>query len=193
MRVTTFIVALLSGTLLGAGSALYFTSYAGVRPDLQLGAWEIYQGVGERDRSMYRRAFVARIAWFGLPASETIYATAHTDDQGAPLSDRCRYRVRGGPVDARWWSVTAYRNRHWMRVPSERYGLSSTEVATGPSGTWEIRLGQEPQPGDWLPIDNRQGDLSLIFRMYNPSHALAAGLRATKQLPSIERLTCRDS
>ena len=192
MSWSTLIMGALLGTLLGGGSALYFTSYAGVRPDIRNGAWEIYEGVGEKNRSMYRRAFVARIAWFGLPATETVYATARCDDRGEPLSDRCGYRLRGGPVDARWWSVTAYRNRHWMKNPFDRYGLSSTEVQPGPSGSWEIKFDQTRQPGYWLPIDEQSGELSLVFRLYNPSRQLATGLRTTSQLPAIERLACRN-
>lgn len=174
----------------GVGTALYATSYSGTRADIRNGAWEFYRGVGEQDRGIYRRAFIARIAWFGLPATETVYGTAHTDDHGDPLSNSCRYRIHGGAIDARWWSVTAYRDRHWMPNALDRYGISSTTAHIQPDGTWSILLGRTPEVGDWLPLDGRTGELALIFRVYNPSERLRAELGTTMQLPHIRKVSC---
>lgn len=133
---------------------------------------------------------MARTAWIGLPASETIYATAMTDSAGEKLRAQCSYRIAGRSLNTRWWSLTLYRDAHWIANPAHRYAWASSDATQAHDGRWEILLSQHAQTGNWLPMDDAPGHLSLVFRLYNPAQGLTQQLRTTEELPVIERRAC---
>ena len=123
---------------------------------------------------MYERAATATHALFVLNRSETLYYRAHTDDAGVDLDARCDYEIRGRPLDARWWSITAYGGDDFL-IPNreKRYSFNMASLAQEPDGSFLIRASAGPQPGDWLPL-GRSGHVSFAVRLYVPSAEISA-------------------
>jgi hypothetical protein len=145
--------------------------------------------VGSTSANPWLRARIAVMGLWALNASEVVYFTAFTDDQGRSLSAQCRYRVEGRDPDTRWWSVVAYRDGHFIDNPLDRYSFSKTTVAREPDNTWRIHVSRREVPGNWLPLGDRPGDVSLSLRCYDPSPALVATVD-TVPLPRIVREAC---
>ncbi len=92
-------------------------------------------------------------------------------------------------MPARWWSVTAYANAHWIANPLNRYSFSKTDIAARPDGSWTILASPRPQAGNWLPINTPKGGVSFILRLYDLAPGMAARA-ATLSVPEIKRVSC---
>ncbi|MFN9806961.1 MAG: DUF1214 domain-containing protein [Betaproteobacteria bacterium] len=186
---------------LGAGSAGWVASRSSLA--WQVGPWATTTLAGSPDADPWTRARVALAALLALNRSETMYYLAHTDSEGRALRSRCRYRVEGVPPAARWWSVTAYSEDHFLfDHPSRRYSLNSRTaqlddkgrfaLVTGPDGSGHpveatraaTAAASAAPPGDrpagtagsgpaWLPTPGDRG-LVLALRVYNPDASLSA-------------------
>ena len=112
-RMATYVGAILAGSALGLGSALWL---AGLWPDgrslafgnVDVGGWRSDFAIGSKAADPYTRARVARHGLLALAKTEAVYLTRTTDDAGAPLREACTYRLSGGAMPAGWWSVTLY-------------------------------------------------------------------------------------
>ena len=160
--------------LLGVGSAALSIRLVSRRGAIQVGPWRTSPTVGSSDSGMYERAATATHALFVLNRSETLYYRAHTDDAGVDLDARCDYEIRGRPLDARWWSITAYGGDDFL-IPNreKRYSFNMASLAQEPDGSFLIRASARPQPGDWLPL-GRSGHVSFAVRLYVPSAEISA-------------------
>jgi hypothetical protein len=99
----------LVGLGLGAGSALWMVARAkSMGGDIEANGWHTSPQVGAPAADPWTRALVARAGLLALAKSETIYFSRDRDDAGRPFSDRCTYLLEGGPLPARWWSITLY-------------------------------------------------------------------------------------
>lgn len=189
-----FLLAALAALVLGLGSA-YATLRSGFAGgDISNGPWRTSLVTGSAEAGPYTRARVAIGGLLALAPSETIYFTAISDDAGEPLSARCDYRLAGGELAARWWSVTAYAADDFL-IPNDggRYSLSRTTLErAAPGGAWSAIVSPEPHEGNWLPSGRPReaGAFSLTLRLYNPAPSLAAS-PATADLPSLVREVCR--
>jgi hypothetical protein len=159
---------LLSGAL-GIGSAIGAIHVASRRGSLHIGPWVASLDVGSAAANMYLRAAIAVHALFVLNRSETIYFRAHTDATGRRLDSSCTYEIRGRPLPARWWSITAYAADDFL-IPNaeDRYSFTMANVAYEPDGSFLIHAGSQKQPGNWLPLGDA-GHLSFTLRLYNPT------------------------
>ena len=159
---------------LGVGSTALSIRLVSRRGGIQVGPWRTSTTVGSSHSGMYERAAAATHALFVLNRSETIYYRAHTDETGRELAARCDYEIRGRPLDARWWSITAYGSDDFLIPnPEKRYSFNMVNLAKEPDGSVLIRAGATPQAGNWLPLGG-SGHVSFTLRLYVPSAEVSA-------------------
>lgn len=185
-----WIVAGAVGTTLGVGSAalaLWLMPGVGVE---RVGPWASNPLTGARSADPYTRAFVARVGILALNRSETIYFDARSDSEGRRLDARCRYRLSGGPLPARWWSATVYAEDDFLPRNDDRaLSVDADSVTTGPDGRWSATLAPErPSGGDWIST-RRAGAFAVTLRLYLPEPEAAEDPTGLA-LPAIERLSC---
>jgi len=145
---------------------------------IDAGPWRTSRAVGSPDADLYTRAAVALGALLALNREETMYYAASTDSAGRPLRSRCTYRVSGDAPRARWWSVTAYAEDHFLFPIAEgRYSLNSNTAVLDAQGRFSLVSAPLKPPAGlataWLPTPGDRG-LSFTLRLYNPDPALAA-------------------
>ena len=178
------------GLAAGTGAAIHAVGAGFSDGTLASGPWETGKDFGSADASALVRARVALRGLLALPRSEAMYFTAHTDSAGAELDGRCRYAIRGGRFDARWWSITLYdRTGYLVANPWSRYSVGSAAVPADALDDWTIAVDPSEQPGLWIPSTNAPR-FELTLRLYHP----AAAIRDEPQdaaLPRIEREACR--
>jgi hypothetical protein len=152
------------------------------------GPWRTSTVTGGTDADLYTRASLAITGLFALNRSETIYFSADESDRHRKLRARCSYLVEGKPLDARWWSVTAYADDYFLIPnPAQRFSYNMGNLKNGPEGSFRILAAPTEQEGNWLPTGGGDGGFSLLLRLYNPGAALLANL-ATVPLPSISEV-----
>ena len=176
--------------VLGLGSAaaaLWLArEHAGARD-----GWMFDERIGTAQAGPYARALVAVGALLALGRDETMYWLARNDASGAPLRSRCRYRIAGPVPAARWWSVAAYADDHFLfenEAGRHAFGADAArdgrfEIVTGP-------VAPAAPAGAWLPTPGDRG-LVLVLRLYVPGEAVARDPRSLA-LPRVEPLEpCR--
>jgi hypothetical protein len=185
-----YVVMVLTALILGVGSAVWVINAAPGFGAIRNVAWTTSPLIGSAEAGMYLRAVVAKIALFTLTRTETIYYTAVTDDAGEPLRVECDYLIEGRDVDARWWSITAYGEEHFL-IPNawNRYSYNMKNITRDEKDGYKIHLSGTPKQGSWLPSGDR-GRLSLTLRAYNPAPSLYENM-ATADLPRIRKVGCR--
>ncbi len=153
-----------------------------------IGPWQASLVTGSVDADIYTRARIAIGGLFALNRAEAIYFGASQDDDHKPLRARCTYLVEGRPVAARWWSVTAYADDHFL-IPNaaNRFSYNMGNLTFGPDGAFKVTASPSEQPGHWLPTGAGSGGFNLLFRLYNPAPEIAAD-PGTVRLPSIKQI-----
>ena len=150
-----------------------------------LGVWSTGSDFGSADASALTRAVIAMRGLLALPQREARYYNAAVDSSGQPLDGRCQYRVTGGRIPARWWSVTLYDPAGYLvRNDAGIYSVNGGSV--GDPSAWTVLVSPQRQPGLWLPTGGIDR-FELTLRTYLP---LGQGLSA-QQLPRIERGGCK--
>lgn len=177
-----------AGVLLGLATAWWAVRPAGGAGPAS-GPWRASTLAGSAEADPWTRARVALGGLLALNREETMYYVATVDSAGQPLRTRCRYVVTGTPPAARWWSVTAYADDHFL-VPHEgrRHSVNGSTVALDAQGRFRFAVGatapDEALP--WLPTPVDRG-LVLTLRVYHPAAALQADPGALAA-PRIERV-----
>lgn len=192
-RARPLALAAAAALALGLGSAWLAVRLGLSGGQVANGPWRTSLVTGSPDADLYTRARVAVGGLLALAPEETLYWNADVDDEGARLDARCDYRVEGGELPARWWSLTAYGADHFL-IPNDagRYSFSQTTLAREPGGPWVLRVSTAPQAGNWLPSGRAgaAGPFALTLRLYNPEPALREH-PARAALPRIAREACR--
>ena len=131
--------AVLTALLLGSATAWWAVG-CGMWGGIQCGAWRHYTNYGSNTANPYVRAQAIIEGPMVLRRAEAIYFITDRDDRGDPLQPGRSYRVEGGDLDARWWSITVYGDdHHLIRNRLNRYSYNSTNIAKNSDGTWTIR------------------------------------------------------
>jgi hypothetical protein len=184
-----YALCVLIGLLAGAGAAMHAVRAGFADGSLASGPWETGRDFGSADASALVRARVALAGLLALPRSEAMYFTARTDSSGAALVGRCRYAIRGGWFDARWWSITLY-DRAGYLVPNSwhRYSIGSAAIPAGAEGAWTIAVESTAQPGLWIPSTNA-AEFELTLRLYHPGAALREAPQDAA-MPEIQQIGC---
>ncbi len=189
-RAAGLLAGLALAVVLGAGSALA-TLWLASRALPARDGWLFDARVGSAQAGPYTRALVAIGGLLALGRDETMYWLARTDVAGAPLRSRCRYRIAGPVPGARWWSVAAYADDHFLFAnDAGRYAWGADaardgrfEIVTGP-------LAPDDAPVAWLPTPGDRG-LVLVLRLYMPDASVARDPHALP-LPRVEPIgACR--
>lgn len=152
--------------------------------------WLYSNEVGSRAAGPYLRAIIAKSGLLALNRDETIYFQRDEDEHGRRLREACDYQLSGGPLPARWWSVTIYGADDFLPVNGDdAEAMDATRVARTPDGRWSMIVSRaRPRLGDWLSSRNAK-TVSLTLRLYNPQpHAVAD--QSAVALPTIRTLAC---
>lgn len=193
-RVLAYFAAIVAGTAIGLGSALWL---AGLFPgtntlafgNVDVQGWRSDFTIGSEAADLYTRARVARHGLLALAKSEAVYFTRNTDDDGRPLSAACTYRLSGGPVPAGWWSVTLYDEASML--PDNADNALSIDAGRAGSGAWEgIIAAIEPSGAQYWISSRNAGAFDLTLRLYMPDPALLSGPEIALVPPRVERLSC---
>ena len=145
------------------------------------------EGVGSADATRMTRASISLRGLLALPDSEAIYFNAATDSDGNALDGACNYTVRGGAIDARWWTLTAYDpDGYLIADDGKRYSYGSSKLAPDIQDDWQVTVG--PSVSDSIATDPA-APFQLTLRAYHPSQALLE-TRASTALPQIEKTGC---
>ncbi len=177
---------------LGVGGALawHATGDAFRSGAVRNGVWSTSLDYGTKSGDALTRAAVARRGLLALPKEETVYWAASTDNNGAPLSGNCTYRLVGGAVDSRWWSITIYDAEGYL-MPNKAniWSFSSASLGPGDLPKWSVTISPEaPKAGHWLP-STRGEPFELTLRMYNPGAGFRANV-ARAPLPELVKEAC---
>ena len=177
------------GLAAGAGVAVWQVRAGALGSNLAIGPWTTGTDFGTAQASAKTRAVVALRGLLALPASEARYYTAATDDTGQPLDGRCRYRLSGGALPAKWWSITVYDGAGYLvKNDAGIYSLGSAALGPDEQARWNVVLAPDRQPGHWLPT-GRIDHVELTLRIYLPADGGRGNLART-QLPAITREAC---
>lgn len=185
-----YLAATLVGLAAGVASAASVTGGTMGDGSLVVGRWSTDLAIGGPAASPWVRARVARVGLLALSREETVYFDRTTDEEGEPLRDACRYRLAGGALPARWWSVTIYGADQMLpRNPDDAASVDATRLATDAAGTWTATVSTaRPAAGAWIS-SRGAGTFSLTLRLYNALRVDAAALRALA-LPTVRRTGC---
>ncbi|NJS15257.1 MAG: DUF1214 domain-containing protein [Sphingopyxis sp.] len=183
-------IAIISGLVFGLGGAWALTNRGLSGGQIVNGPWQTSLGYGVKATDPITRAAVARSGLLALPATETLYWQAARDSEGRALTGKCRYRLTGSALDARWWSVTVYDTTGYL-MPNEArvWSVNGATVPLDAQQRWQVRLSSgRPPSGGWLPTTGGRG-FHLTLRMYNPGKAFMAD-PSRAMLPQIVREAC---
>lgn len=152
--------------------------------------WAGNRVTGSVDADPWTRAQVALSGLLALNRSQAIYLRRQVDDGGAVLREECRYRVSGGPLPGRWWSVTVYAADDYLPLnDDDALSFDATEVRPDAKGRWSaIVASTKPSAGAWASTRNA-GAFDLTLRIYNPSQKAQADFGSIA-LPKVQRLDC---
>lgn len=181
---------LVIGLAFGVGTAVLQLRQSFAADGIRNGPWTTARAVGTADASVATRASVALRGLLALPEREAIYFNASQDGEGHKLSGKCSYRVTGGAMDARWWSLTLYDAKGYLISNAARsYSLGSAALSAAEANRWQVDIGRKPIGRHWIAMPDDQ-PFELTLRAYHPSQELLAA-RGTVTLPRIDRMECR--
>lgn len=193
-RFFAYLAAVVAGTAIGLGSALWL---AGLLPgtdtlafgNVDVAGWRSDFAIGSEAADPYTRARVARHGLLALAKTEAVYFTRNSDDDGRPLSDACTYRLSGGAMPAGWWSVTLYDQASML--PANTDSALSIDAGRAGTGDWQAIIAPAEPAGaqHWISSRNA-GAFDLTLRLYIPEPALLSEPDKALVPPRIERLSC---
>lgn len=176
----------------------------GIMAGLVSGWWAITGGMGGSSYSgwygsrltgsaaagPWQRARVAVGGLLALNRSQAIYFTRKTDDQGDRLRETCRYRVSGGPLPGRWWSVTVYAADNFLpRNDDNALSFDATEVRPDARGQWVGELSaRRSAAGAWAST-RKSGAFDITLRIYQPDRRAQADFTSIP-MPRVTRIDC---
>lgn len=186
-RVLPWAIAVLAGLALGVASAFWAVENGRAGFMQEAGGWRWSKAAGSTGADMYTRAIIAREGLLALSADEAVYLTREQDENGRPLTEACVYELSGGPLPARWWSVTLYAPDDFLaRNTDAAFSVDATRA--GNDGAWRARIAPvRGEAASWISSRGARNGFSLTLRAYNPE---AGFPRDGAALPQIRTLSC---
>lgn len=186
--------ALALGAILGIGSALAVVAIGPGLSAREIAGWRYDPATGAEPEDGYARAFTATRDLMGLSRREELVFTLTRDDRERPFDEACVYELRGGPLPARFWSVTLYANDGYLpRNPDRAISFNSTRAEADASLNWAVRIA--PIRGDashWMSSRDARRNFSLQLRLYQPRQDARDDPDAIT-LPSVRTISCPGS
>ncbi len=193
-RAITYLLSVIAGVAIGGISAM---AMAGLLPtdrrtggDIELNGWFGDFTMGSADADAYFRARIAKHGLLALANSETVYFTRATDDDGNALDEACNYRMSGGSMPARWWSVTLYNSDNFL--PDNTDQALSFDATRAGDGEWSAIIASmkpDEENTNWISSKSA-GDFDLTLRLYVPNDGVLTDPDGIIQAPSIKLLNC---
>ena len=178
-----------TGLVGGVALTVYQVGAGALGTSTPIGPWTTGSDYGSAAASAKTRAIVARRGLLALPSSEVRYYYADTDDSGQQLDGRCRYRVSGGPLPTRWWSITLYDAVGFLvKNDPGIYSLESAALGPDEQARWNLVVAPDRQTGHWVPSGGI-AHFNLTLRAYLPADG-GRGNFVRNQLPAITREAC---
>ena len=142
-----------------------------------------------RCQSLFQgRSGKASVFEAGLRRRHRLIAT--TDDEGTPLDGACQYRIVGGELPSRIWTLTLTTDKgELIDNPSRRYSLQSQNISRVGGNRFEVVTGPDVMGGDWLK-SAADVPFRLILRLYETPHTSGGGYSEIN-LPSIAWMSCQ--
>ena len=175
------------GLALGAGAAIQHVRTGALGANRAIGPWTTGGDFGTARAGAFTRAVVSLRGLLALPAHEARYYNAAVDSAGEALDGRCRYRVSGRSIPAKWWSLTLYVHSGYL-VANQAGRFSIASAAVPNPAKWEVIVAPAEQAGLWLPT-GRIDRFELTLRAYLPDDG-GIGNMTRDQLPSIVKEGC---
>ena len=183
-------IAVAIAAVLGFATAWYAVDRGFLFGGITVGPWEAWPGAGSPDADPYSIARLARTGEVPLGAGEGLAFTAITDQDGAPLTGNCTYRLDGQTPAARLWTLTAYDgDGRLMANAGRRTGFHSREILRRQDGSFVISVSGRVQPGNWLPVST-DGPFGLVYRLYD-TPLTTGGEASDTMMPRVVREDCR--
>ena len=156
------------GLICGAGFAVHTVRAGALGSGQAIGPWQTGTDFGTAEAGARTRAIVALNGLLALPAREARYYTASEDSAGHSLDGRCSYKVTGGPLPGRWWSLTLYDDAGYLAPNSAGiYSVEGAELKPSERSRWTIEVSPQHQAGHWLPTGGL-AQVALTLRTYLP-------------------------
>ncbi|MFD0986761.1 DUF1214 domain-containing protein [Methyloligella solikamskensis] len=195
MRFLLFgIVAFAAALVLGLGSALLVLRHGLPYVTEREGPWVSWPREGHTSADPYTKAYLAESGRLPLASTTVRYFLAREDGNGSALTANCDYKLEGGALNARWWSLALYDvDGNLIENPSHRHSINSEGMIRRGDGTYELAVSRHARPGNWLPAgDDAEQPLVLMLRIYYPGETDPEGVGKIDldRLPKIERLSC---
>lgn len=175
------------GLALGAGAAVQRVRTGALGASKAIGPWTTGKDFGTARADAYTRAVVSLRGILALPAQEARYYNATVDSAGEPLDGKCRYRVSGKAMPAKWWSLTLYDHPGYL-VANQANRFSIPSAAVPNPAKWDVIIAPAEQAGLWLPT-GRIDRFELTLRTYLPEDG-GVGNLTRDQLPAIVKEGC---
>ncbi|HEY8064668.1 MAG TPA: DUF1214 domain-containing protein [Methylosinus sp.] len=155
---------------------------------LHAGPWTAWPRHGAADIDPYARAVLARSGEAPLGRDQGLAFFARTDSSGAPLDGRCDYRILDSTPAARFWTLgAASAAGRLIDNPADRYAFTSSEITRREGGSFEIDIGAQARPGNWLPVAREP--FVLVLRLYDTPLDVESAPDPTT-FPKIVKLHC---
>jgi len=183
------VFALAIALVVGLGGTWYALTYEKGVETVTSGPWRAVIEIGTVAPNPYARAILARTGAIPMLATESITFRTLTDSRGEPLRGACIYRLRGGLIDARWWTLTVTddQGREPARNPAS-HAATSVGVIRDQDDQFEIILSPTARPGNWLSTGG-MANVALALRLYDTPLYVNGSLYEVV-LPSITRERC---
>ena len=124
-----YLICAVAGLALGAGAAVQRVRTGALNANAAIGPWTTGKDFGTAGASAFTRAVVSLRGILALPAHEARYYNAAVDSAGQPLDGKCRYRVSGKAIPAKWWSLTLYDHPGYLVTNQANiFSVSSAKV-----------------------------------------------------------------
>ena len=182
--------AFAAAALIGLGATWLALKEGIAYGGITIGAWTAWPKNGTPGIDPYARAMVARSGELPVGSGDGVTFYARTDDDMRPLDGRCDVTLSGTTPQARFWTLTLYDPEGKLVANSvQRHGFTSQEIIRNAQGNFEITIGPQARPGNWLPTGGIDRYL-LALRLYDTPVGLATRSGRDTPMPSLSQKAC---
>ena len=160
---------------------------------ITLGPWSAYPELQTAKADPFAKAHRAGDGRILLGRAEGLVFTANSDATGAALSGRCSYEISGLTPPTRFWTlrITDDSGNPVEAGPRFPASLNSWTTLRRADGTFSIRVGAAPTPGNWIRLAT-PGKVSFVLSLVDTPTAGSASM-VELDMPDIALIGCTDA